>query len=62
MLPTATRILMTATGILITVTKKKKPAYNSGFKQWLVLFFLDGNYSTGKLYIFTTNYKVAATA
>ncbi|WP_293894680.1 hypothetical protein [Flavobacterium sp.] len=35
---------------------------NSGFKKWLVLFFLDGNYSKGKLYIFTTNYKVAATS
>ena len=38
------------------------PTTNSGFKKWLVLFFLDGNYSKGKLYIFTTNYKVVATS
>ena len=39
-----------------------KPSYNSGFKKWLVLSFLVGKYSTGKLYIFTTNYKVVATS
>ena len=35
---------------------------NSGFKKWLILSFLVGKYSTGKLYIFTTNYKVVATS
>ena len=35
---------------------------NSGFKKWLVLSFLVCKYSTGKLYIFTTNYKVVATS
>ena len=40
----------------------KETAYNSGFKKWLVLSFLVGKYSKGKLYIFTTNYKVVATS
>ena len=38
-----------------------KPSHNIGFEQWLVLFFLAGNYSKGYLHIFTTNYKRVAT-
>lgn len=41
------------------MTRKKQPTAVSR-NSWF-LSFLAGNYSKGKLYIFTTNYKVAAT-